>query len=313
MQDDHRLALLHQTLAQQEGGGGDGDYDDERQPAPLAQLPFQAFAELEPLFAQIHRTQLRDPDSAHLQDAWVCFNKLAPSRRSKWRTRLRRLQGFRAGVFTHVELMFRDSHGLCVAYTVDEHDPAVLGSGYVRSYIVDPSRDYPAVYWSLFKIQGMSAAQLHGMNFYCERQKGKPFNWWGRWLNFLPLINMFAGRARDEEPHYFCSQLVASALRFIWPDRFRHLNPRLCTPESLLREFAHHKHVFLERPVFLDNATATTSPPAGLTLASAAAAAAAAPIGIGPAAAVDPIVAAAQLTTIGDQSWRPFNMNQLRF
>lgn len=261
-----------------------------RQDAPMRDVPFMSFAQMEPIFRDIHYKQLYG-GGAHIRAAWICLNKMAPSRRSKWRTWWRRMRGIVAGSFTHAELMLQDSAGNTYAYTVDQLDPAVVGSGFVRMYTVDTARAYPAQYWSCFRIEGMSAAQLHGLSYYCARQQGKPMDSWGLYYNFLPLFDMFVGRPRDEEDRYFCSQLVAAALCYVDPVRFRRVNPRLCTPENLLRLLAEHDRMFVQNNIIVAPSAASSS---------ASSTAASSPI-------ERHLASAARLDTVCDQTFRPFD------
>ena len=69
---------------------------------------------------------------------------------------------------------------------------------------------------------------------------------WGMYLNFAPILpDLFAGASQPEEDKYFCSQLVAAALKWIRPVQFAAVEPRRCTPAVLHRMMMANGDFFL--------------------------------------------------------------------
>jgi len=134
--------------------------------------------------------------------------------------------------FCHVELAFNLSEAgtqRLVAWTVDLYNSRVVGSGTVRTLLRD--RPYKPGLWEVHSLAGhFSDTEIAGLFAYCLRQQGKPINSAGLKLNFLPVLRWFSGTPLVEETTYFCSQLVASALRWVRPTLFATLDPRRATP-----------------------------------------------------------------------------------
>ena len=171
---------------------------------------------------------------------WVVCKHASPSwaARSSWLDRMAAQQY--CGNIVHIELVFcNTSTQVRIAYTVDKADAKYPGSGFVRMVTPDPSHTYPAPAWTCHRLASLTPAEIYGLMAFCQRQVGKPFNYNMYW-HFAPLIGaLVAGEPCVEEPHYFCSQLIASALRWIRPRTHAALNPRRCTP-AMLHELLSH-------------------------------------------------------------------------
>lgn len=211
---------------------------------------------------------------AYCRDVWVCLCKAKTSRTSWWRSFVRERTRAIAGEYVHVELLFRTSRG-SFAWTVDLPDETKPGSGYVRLTTIDELNAYPTEFWDTRQIATATGGERVALFDYCRRQEGKPMNDWGLYQNFLPILSWdcFVGTPRLEEDRYFCSQLVASALRWIRPDHFAHVNTRKCTPNELYAILEANQDMFLGSSIRPYNET----PPSRLS-STAAAAAAASPV-----------------------------------
>lgn len=153
---------------------------------------------------------------------------------------------------THVELVMRDSQGQVVAWTVDKRNAARdPDSGVVRLRQHNQMQMYPPPWWQCKQVASLTPAERMGLVYYLWRQAGKPMDEWGMKKNFVPLIGAWlVGEPLDEEPAYFCSQLVASAFRWIRPAQFHDVNPRRCTPAQLDTLLSNHADMFLSGSIF---------------------------------------------------------------
>jgi len=169
---------------------------------------------------------------SQIDDVWVVCRHVTDEwkKRSSWLDRVG-AERF-SGNIVHIELVFINRlSSVRIAYTVDKAGPRDPASGFVRMVAPDPRETYPAPLWTIHRLGSLRPAEIYGMLAFCQRQVGKPFNY-GMYWNFVPLIGgIVAGEPLVEEPHYFCSQLVASALRWVRP--WMQLNPRRCTPALL--------------------------------------------------------------------------------
>lgn len=169
-----------------------------------------------------------------VDEVWVVCRHVTPS----WAARSIWIDRYAAervcGGIVHIEAVFRNrATSEMIAYTVDKPNPREPGSGFVRLVAPDARRTYPAPTWTCHKLSSLSPAERYGMLAFMQRQVDKPFNY-GMYWNFLPVLGpLFAGESEVEETHYFCSQLIASALRWIRPTQYATIEPRRCTPAIL--------------------------------------------------------------------------------
>jgi hypothetical protein len=197
-----------------------------------------------------------------IEDVWVMLFHSPPSQSSTLTTLERWALAKYCGGVSHIELAFRDSNGSLMAFTVDRVDLAKdPASGFVRRAWRDPANAYPAIspsdgttrIWSHRHISSLTPAERLGLMEFCYRQVGKPMDSTGMYLNFMPMVgSWFVGASRAEEDKYYCSQLVACALRWIRPQRFASVDPRRCTPGELIRVLDTNHDMFLTssfRPV----------------------------------------------------------------
>lgn len=167
-------------------------------------------------------------------EVWVACRHASPT----WAARASWVDRYAAqrvcGGIVHIEVVFRNPDtSAMLAYTVDKPDPRRPETGYVRAIEADARRTYPTPAWTVHKLSSLTPAERYGMLAYMQRQVGKPFNY-GMYWNFMPVVGpLFAGESEVEETHYFCSQLVASALCWIRPAHYAQLEPRRCTPALL--------------------------------------------------------------------------------
>lgn len=151
----------------------------------------------------------------------------------------------------HIELLFENSvTGERIAFTVDRHDPKRPGSGRVRTLCPDPRRSYNPARWSTFMIATLSGAECHGLLAFCGRQVGKPFNF-NMYYTFLPWVGplFVSGEQRTEYPTYYCSELVAAALKWVRPRGYAHIDARRCTPAILYDTLVAGDHLFFDGPL----------------------------------------------------------------
>lgn len=194
-----------------------------------------------------------------IESVWIMLFYSPPSRTSQLTTWERWAIAKHCGGITHIEFAFCDSEGRMMAFTVDRVDKKVTGSGRVRVIYRDPAVAYPLygddgdILWTHRHVSSLSAAERIGLMEFCYRQVGKPMDNWGMFMNFLPMLGtMFVGESRDEEDTYYCSQLVACALRWIRPRQFATVDTRRCTPIQLVRLLDANRDMFLTasfRPV----------------------------------------------------------------
>lgn len=128
-----------------------------------------------------------------------------------------------------------------VAYMVDLPSPRHPTAGVVRPIQRNTELSYNVTQWDVISLSlaKFTPLELAGLFVYCKRQEDKPMNRAGLQLNFLPVLRWFAGEPLREESSYFCSQLVASALRWVRPPTFVALDPRRATPLGIFNYMYH--------------------------------------------------------------------------
>lgn len=184
-----------------------------------------------------------------IDQVWVACKYVTPS----WEARTGWLERWGCkhycGNVIHIEMVFRNSAtSTMVAYTIDKPDPKRPECGRVRAILPDPRETYPAPMWTRHLLPSLTPAERYGLMAFMERQTDKPFNA-GMYTNFLPVVGpLFAGESAVEEDRYFCSQLVACALRWIRPEQYADIEPRRCSPPQLqamlLTETSDHSVLF---------------------------------------------------------------------
>lgn len=180
-----------------------------------------------------------------IDEVWICLRRATRPGGSWWRQFMRNRTAEVAGAYVHVELMFKLHNGAQIAFTVDMPEKTKERSGVVRWY--ERAEEYDDARWHLEMIGTLTPLEQIGLWYYCVRQMGKPMNEWGLWANWLPVLSwdIFIGEPQPEEDAYFCSQLVASALRWIRPVQFRAVNPRRCVPVELYHVLRAHHDMFI--------------------------------------------------------------------
>jgi len=187
---------------------------------------------------EIHRarsTGMRDPPQP-VTAVHICVSRFTPSRVSLWRTFKRNCLRSVAGEYNHVEMLLTLGNSTHVAYTVDQYDPGTARTGVVRRHTpASMDEAYPASRWIVASVDSLSAPEMLGVQHFLERQLGKPMDSWGMYANFAPVMCWFVQDrgVRTEYDTYFCSQLAAAALRWVWLERLRHVAPHRCTPAQL--------------------------------------------------------------------------------
>jgi hypothetical protein len=220
--------------------------------------------------AMTHMLEARGVSSV---DLFLCFRRYSSSSSSSdaecWPRFVRYVSERRSPLFKHVETVAVTDKGV-FAYTVDLHDAARPGSGYVRELARDPAtyHMYPAPTWHCVRLATLSDKQRLGVLYYSSRQCGKPMNKAGMYLNFCSLLaSLGASQAQEsarELDTYFCSQLIACCLR--WVGISIPLDTATITPTDLYIWLS-ARHHFEE--VSFERAVATTASAAPVTAASA--------------------------------------------
>lgn len=244
--------------------------DDE---SPLLQTagplpPILPFAEVQDNFVQLYNSQVA---SGHpvITDVYVQMMQAVESRSSGLRSWERWAIGEYCDGYVHIELAFVDSNGGAAAWTVNRYDPSKdekeLGrkprpgervTGYVHRVHPDLSVSYDPRWWESYNLSSLFPEERYGLYSFCERQQGKPMDKWGMYMNFVPIVrDLCIGASRVEEDKYFCSQLVAAALKWIRPRQFVSVEPRRCTPAVLHQLMMNNGDFFLAggiRPITQD-------------------------------------------------------------
>jgi len=223
---------------------------------PIA--PLAIFDECRENFQQLYNEHQH---SGHpvITDVYVQMMRSVESRSSAMMSLERKIIATHCDGYVHIELAFVDSQNHVAAWTVNRYDPAKdakeLGrdprpgervTGYVHQVYPDVRRSYDPRWWESYNLGTLHPDERYGLYAFCQRQEGKPMDKWGMYLNFMPLVGeWFIGASQTEEEKYFCSQLVASALKWIRPRQFSHIDPRRCTPAILHQTMVHNGDFFL--------------------------------------------------------------------
>ena len=212
--------------------------------------PLGRFADQEAWFAT--RAAQAEADGTGVDQVWVACKYATPT----WMARTGWLERWGCKHYCnniiHIEMVFRNSPtSTMVAYTIDKPDPTRPECGRVRAILPDPRETYPAPNWSRHLLSSLTPAERYGLMAFMERQIDKPFNA-NMYTNFLPVLGpLFAGESVVEEERYFCSHLVACALRWIRPAQYADIEPRRCSPAQLQAVLSAERstHMVLFRPV----------------------------------------------------------------
>ena len=170
-----------------------------------------------------------------IRAVWVAMRGATPTER----TGLGRIERWaieqRCGGVLHIEMAFQMSDGTALAFTVDRHDPTKEGSGAVRAYAINRETAYPPDRYTTWQLTSFDAHERYALCNFLYRQIGKQFNY-SMYTSFLPWIGdwITADMLEWEAPSYFCSQLMAAALRWVRPAQFGGVNPAKCTPGRLV-------------------------------------------------------------------------------
>lgn len=230
--------------------------DDQWQHTPLTSAPADNTLGSQPLGRFVDREAEFDAWYQHqvrqqlpvIKDVWIVVLRGAVSRTAQGVAAWERWAiGRYCNGITHVELVFRDTADNLQRWTVDKYNPERdPESGRVRAKLTDPMTMYPSKYWQCKCVSSLTPAESYGLLEFLYRQQGKPMDEWGMKKNFVPLLGPWlVGEPRDEEDAYFCSQLVASAFRWIRPAQFAHVNPRRCTPAQLDQLLDNNQDMFI--------------------------------------------------------------------
>lgn len=158
---------------------------------------------------------------------WLCFCVAPRSRSGCLMNCTRRATMWLAGGTHHVEPVFEFDDKQMIAVNLSLKTGAVL---FERR---DMQRAYNDAFWTCYPI-ATRPEQLNDFYAFCAAQHRKPFNRRGWALNFIPVLGWLFGTRADHDSSWFCSQLVAAALRHSMPQRFAHLNPSRTNPGDLL-------------------------------------------------------------------------------
>ncbi len=204
-------------------------------PELVLRPPIAPFADLLPIIRQQVQEQKRAGNPT-IASIWICMSLSQRSRVSAMRTFKRWLTRKIAGPFDHIEILVVLSNGHCRPYTVDQYDPhpRKRGSGFVRRPVIDPTEAYSPSRWVTCQLASFDEYESAGISYFLERQLGKPMNSTAMYWNFI-LPFCIGMPLEYEQDSYFCSHLVAAALKWVRPDQFEDLNPLKCTPHKLYK------------------------------------------------------------------------------
>lgn len=164
-----------------------------------------------------------------IKSVYICACEAPSSRTSKVRNALRWFVSWFSEVH-HVEFVFRqegEEKEKILACTVDFENPVHFAELNPRG------TDYNMHFWDVYAVK-LTAEQKFGVFLFCCWQLDKPMNGSGIYFNFASG-GLFAGSSPKDynEERWFCSQLIAAALKWAGVDEMRTVEPRTTTPGHL--------------------------------------------------------------------------------
>ena len=172
---------------------------------------------------------LREGTVYAIRSVYICACEAPSSRTSRVRNAIRWLVSWVSEVH-HVEFVFRqegDEKEKISACTVDFESPVHFDE-------LNPSgSDYNTHFWDVYAVR-LTPAQKFGVFLFCCWQENKPMNSSGIYLNFASG-GLFAGSTPNDfdEDCWFCSQLIAAALKWVGVEEMQSVEPRVTTPGHL--------------------------------------------------------------------------------
>lgn len=164
-----------------------------------------------------------------IKSVYICACEAPSSRTSRVRNAIRWLVSWVSEVH-HVEFVFRrdgEEKESILACTVDFENPVHFAD-------LNPSgTEYNTNFWDVYAVR-LTPAQKLGVYYFCCWQVDKPMNGSGIYLNFASG-GLFAGSSPKDynEESWFCSQLIAAALKWVGVKEMRSVEPRTTTPGHL--------------------------------------------------------------------------------
>ena len=191
------------------------------------QMPYKVpkFKLLEPYIKEV----LKEGAVYKIYSVYLCTCEAPSSRTSIIRSAFRWIVSIVSDVH-HVEFVFKQEgqeKEKIVACTVDFGNPVHFAE-------LDPKgREYNTNFWDVYAIK-LTDAQKFGIYLFCCWQENKPMNDTGLYLNFASG-GLFAGTTPKtfQEESWFCSQLIAAALKWAGVNEMQNVEPRTTTPGQL--------------------------------------------------------------------------------
>jgi len=126
-----------------------------------------------------------------------------------------------SGQYTHVELILYNYKGEFLSFEV-----------FTGENVMFEIKKYQEDRWRWNKLN-LTHEQMVSIYNFCVEQQGKPFNSYGMYMNFLPLLgSYFSNSTRDK---WFCSQLITCALQAAKIPCVMDLVPEKTTPTQLFK------------------------------------------------------------------------------
>lgn len=118
------------------------------------------------------------------------------------------------GPYSHTELLFADN----VSFSSDEAD----GGTRFKPWVPDPEQ------WDIVDVPVSPADEVR-IRAFCEREKGRPYDWRGISFSFLPIPIGWQSQTK-----WFCSEVVTAGLQVA--EYLIGFTPSALSPNDLYRE-----------------------------------------------------------------------------
>ncbi len=174
---------------------------------------------------------LREGELLKIRKVFICGCE-APSSRTSWTRSVLRWTISWITDIHHVEFVFQqegDPVSKFLACTVDFNSPVSIDK-------LDPNgTDYKSAFWDVYAVK-LTEEQKIAIFIFCLWQLNKPMNSNGVYANFLSW-GLFAGSTPKDcdEDNWFCSQLIAAALKWVGVPQMKDIEPRTTTPGELCK------------------------------------------------------------------------------
>ncbi len=181
------------------GGGWGRLYDDLEAPPPLPMAPLPS------LYAQTPQRRI--------DKLWFAFCVGGPETMGYgWKYLLNKFVSWRSDGMWHVEAVFRFDDGTLLAWHCTAEGP-------IQCMARDPQVHYRQSKWINFAADFTPSELDCVWAFLCD-QNLKDYNFRGMLFNFLPVVRWLFGTREEDGRRWFCSELIAAALKRARPERF---------------------------------------------------------------------------------------------